>query len=243
MWDVNFINVTRNDDGIIRTYRKAASYWLLHHYYGPADIKLEATTLTCDQQVIDYTNGEMLKKDNHLVAPWLKDNSAQSTLDNDYISNMQQYFDNSTETRDAIKADIGFTVPGVWSLKSCHANTRQKNISTFSGRCTHHFEKTPDHEALQGCNLDGTSPEFDDDALMNIPTYQDHVIHLTINRSRQCSSPCRVPANISDLQAILVFPSTTRPKNPTVIKFVNIGASRNYSKVQKFWVRSIAKYN
>lgn len=63
--------------------------WLFPTYFGSADIKLDGATLTCDEQEVDYSNGEMLKKNGILVAPCLQDGTEESLLDNDYISTNQ----------------------------------------------------------------------------------------------------------------------------------------------------------
>lgn len=91
-------------------YRKAAGYWLYHGWYGTEDLKLPATTLNCDEEVIDYTTGKLKKKaDGTLVAPWLQDKVLKSRLANDYLAEKQRYQDPRT---------------GWQTLKSCQYDTR-----------------------------------------------------------------------------------------------------------------------
>ncbi len=208
-----------------KVYRKLASYWLLPRWYGAADIRIETTKLSCYKKVIDYRKtGSTIKleknSDGSLVAPWLFPDAQQSTLDTDYMSDKNVYYDNYWRT---------------WLLQSCHANTRQKNIPTFSGRCTRRFEKTPRHDVFQRCETNFNAAQFKDFPV-NTSTYQEEVKALTANRSKLCAATCRPPMNKTDLLAIQQFvPRVERLKKPRS-HFSIIGSIRNGSKVRTLWV-------
>lgn len=114
MRDKNIFQTTANIQcdscQTIGPYRKAAAYWLYHGWYGTEDLKLPATKLTCDEEVIDYTTGELKKNaDGTLVADWLQDKVLKSQLENDYFADTQRYVDPRTHWQ---------------TLKSCQYDTR-----------------------------------------------------------------------------------------------------------------------
>lgn len=206
-----------------KVYRKLASYWLSPRWYGSADIKTDATQLSCNEKVIDYKNsGGTIKlekyPDGSLVAPWLFPEAQRSTLDTDYLGFSQQYYDPSF---------------GSWSLQSCHANTRLSSRPTFAGRCAHHFEKNPTHDVYHTCDTNVNGTQFMDFPA-DIPTYKEEVEALTVNRSKLCSAGCRPPTNMEDLKAIQQFVSTVERQARSTLD--TVGSIRNGSKVRTFWV-------
>lgn len=66
--------------------RAIPPYWIHHDFYGAADIKLPHTKLHCDEEVMNFTTGEMRTDGKgNLVAPWLLIKTTRCMLHNDYL--------------------------------------------------------------------------------------------------------------------------------------------------------------
>lgn len=193
--------------------RKTASYWLLHKYYGTADLKLPGTTLRCDKPAIDYLLGDIYP-DN---APWLA-GSVPSILENDYMHSNQWIFHPYFST---------------WQLKGCNTNPFQTYVwnqtipsrlpplanspdshlvPSFIGRCPHQYRKDNDPQlaTLQSCKRNESGPEFTEvfHKHPKMPKYTEFLKELQANRSKYCNLPCVSPT-LQDLPSIQMINDTS----------------------------------